>query len=1151
MKKRFLTIGLGVGIIGAMLAFATGDADNGESDDADFAVVLGEEDLAERAEILRNKYRRMTPGDLPLVQDVGTWPAAWEEFGTNWDAAAADRELGTWVVPVEVAREDADTVVLDGNGAELWRGTMDFAKDGTEGVTLTGGLVDEEDWPLYEAARDEIARRLDANRLDDGGGTRGMNGPCTNGLHFVLAESNFTTNPPELRVGLVWTNAATVDVFAYGPLHTSDTHVVTYTNDENVVVTWTNTTWHSVEPTLTGFDNAWEWLGTVAVSNTRTNVFVDAGFPTNRGIVRYYTAAEAVDSDGDGLNDGMESFVWHTDPAIADSDGDGLADGAEIAAGTNSHEADTDGDGWTDGEEVAAGTNPLDRLNAPHPARGVLLHAVKYAVPTDAQWVQLHCSGPRPVDLSGFRVQAAGTSWETVATLPDGTWMVPGHFLLVGGADVTNADWTVSLGLAGTYSNAPTAGVRLMVPAGSTNAPVDTLLYGTHVPFNAQGLDVTGWLSETTNLWTSATRHLERWSLGLDTDRENDWKHEADGELHNSDAVLDSDGDDLTDEEEYKDGLDPLDPDMDGDGLLDGFEVDEGLDPTNGDTDGDGTSDGDETDPDTQQPYVDKQLANGLSVTTVGPPNWLPGGDLGLGGTVTYTLSDVDGFAVWGTVWEGGFVAERYDVSVSGAEAVWTWPLETLYGHKVTLVFAVPTGTNDIQVVVTDNSADANVTTPSEKGADINAAFRAVRLDVEADGIGEEDEEAPGAFLPNLLVHTNAPRTSCRLAVTRLPVATTPLLPGTLSLDLDAGIVRAYPEDCPEGGVPLPSVSVPLHGFLGTNLWLEGVSTTNAFANWRWNQREVGQDTAKLTVYVVRFQTYPETELGPDKPHEKNIQTRQNESDHYGDFKKCVSHVWSQNPCDLTQYLEGHENADLIEFLRSVLLWKIGNGSWDIEYELPIGNTSPSFEKHRQYDVQVAFCWDEIPLDWLVLTVIPTSSLTTFQTWYADESTNTAWLETLPAPYSTLVMDNGNNHDPEGSECALWEKPKSINTFYHPDGFWEMRSEPVANGHGHQSVYGAGGNLITNGISAGSADKSSPGASIGNHVDWDVKPFVLAAQIDGNPVDRGLWYELEATTMSAPMMHFGARLHQYLECRPTMPNERQPLQAGFCPDEEE
>ena len=56
-------------------------------------VVLGEEDLAERGEVLRNMYRRITPPDMEtLVQDVGTVPAAWEEFGPQWNDAAATRE---------------------------------------------------------------------------------------------------------------------------------------------------------------------------------------------------------------------------------------------------------------------------------------------------------------------------------------------------------------------------------------------------------------------------------------------------------------------------------------------------------------------------------------------------------------------------------------------------------------------------------------------------------------------------------------------------------------------------------------------------------------------------------------------------------------------------------------------------------------------------------------------------------------------------------------------------------------------------------------------------------------------------------------------------------------------------------------------------
>ena len=102
-------------ILGGAVALATGDAGTpaDESDETTSVVVLGEGDLADRAEILRNMYRRITPQDMPLVQDVGTWPAAWEEFGANWDAAAVNREYGTWVVPVEVSQLSAVPKLLE------------------------------------------------------------------------------------------------------------------------------------------------------------------------------------------------------------------------------------------------------------------------------------------------------------------------------------------------------------------------------------------------------------------------------------------------------------------------------------------------------------------------------------------------------------------------------------------------------------------------------------------------------------------------------------------------------------------------------------------------------------------------------------------------------------------------------------------------------------------------------------------------------------------------------------------------------------------------------------------------------------------------------------------------------------------------------
>ncbi|HHG6295512.1 TPA: Rib/alpha-like domain-containing protein [Streptococcus suis] len=61
-----------------------------------------------------------------------------------------------------------------------------------------------------------------------------------------------------------------------------------------------------------------------------------------------------------------------------------------------------------------------------------------------------------------------------------------------------------------------------------------------------------------------------------------------------TDPKKDTDGDGVTDEDEKKDGTDPLNPDTDGDGVKDGDEKTDGTDPLNSDTDGDGVKDGDE-----------------------------------------------------------------------------------------------------------------------------------------------------------------------------------------------------------------------------------------------------------------------------------------------------------------------------------------------------------------------------------------------------------------------------------------------------------------------------------------------------------------------------------------------------------------------------
>lgn len=75
------------------------------------------------------------------------------------------------------------------------------------------------------------------------------------------------------------------------------------------------------------------------------------------------TSALTANTDGDGLSDFDEIYLYKTNPTVNDTDGDGLLDSDEPGIGTDPNNPDTDGDqipdGWEYDNQPYGATNPL------------------------------------------------------------------------------------------------------------------------------------------------------------------------------------------------------------------------------------------------------------------------------------------------------------------------------------------------------------------------------------------------------------------------------------------------------------------------------------------------------------------------------------------------------------------------------------------------------------------------------------------------------------------------------------------------------------------------------------------------------------------------------------------------------------------------
>ncbi len=366
------------------------------------------------------------------------------------------------------------------------------------------------------------------------------------------------------------------------------------------------------------------------------------------------TDPNRVDTDGDGLSDDAER-TFGSNPNLVDTDGDGLSDADEFRLGTNPLSADTDGDGASDALEVRVGTNPVSAASVPTVFRGGIgLHFVSTSdvdgtlgtndlagVVPQSRWNDtlplsnwnrpagskadfltpltnkiVRCDGLVVTNLTvnwtadasdasrnagspdrrlmdGF-IRAHG-SVEAVLTISNIPFSSYDLYVVVGGSDYAPRGRLRLNNNSATDRNfTPVTGPRqtnlVEIKTATTNFPRGNFFRYTNLTSAVARLSVTD-----SNSWPVGICAVQIIDRTLDADASGipDW-FETKYSLEPGTVALaatDTDGDGLTNLQEYQRGTNPRLADSDGDGLSDGVEVTLGTDPLNADTDGDGLSD--------------------------------------------------------------------------------------------------------------------------------------------------------------------------------------------------------------------------------------------------------------------------------------------------------------------------------------------------------------------------------------------------------------------------------------------------------------------------------------------------------------------------------------------------------------------------------
>jgi uncharacterized protein (DUF1800 family) len=340
------------------------------------------------------------------------------------------------------------------------------------------------------------------------------------------------------------------------------------------------------------------------------------------------------DTDGDSLRDGEEvNGAPTSNPLLADSDGDGASDALERRVGTDPTSATTtptvfrgaigihfvsEGDlSGTLGTNEITGIVPQTRWNDTLPMRtwsrpsgskvDILTPLTNQIVRSDGAILTNFT-----FNWTGDATEASDNNGSSDRKLMDGLIRAYSSApLTLTLSNIPFAHYDLYIVVGGSYDG-QSGRIRLNTDAAEdrffktyTTAPQTEFVELKPVQTNLQHGNFVRYTNQTSSIATLTLTNLDGWAVGIhsvqivDTDLDADasgipdW-YEMKYALEPGSPALaaaDSDGDGLSNLQEFQRGTDPHKADTDKDGLSDSQEVALGINPLNADTDGDGLSD--------------------------------------------------------------------------------------------------------------------------------------------------------------------------------------------------------------------------------------------------------------------------------------------------------------------------------------------------------------------------------------------------------------------------------------------------------------------------------------------------------------------------------------------------------------------------------